>query len=186
MTPKIFFEVVEIRTKVASVFPFLIGTLFSMTFFHEVHWLNTVIFFLGMLIFDLATTAINNYMDYHKAHSSVYKYEENVIGRSGVSSKLIRNMIFFMIFLTFVIGVYLTIQTGWLLFFMGALCCFIGIFYTFGPIPLSRMPLGEIFSGITMGLGIFSMVVYVNTFSSEFVYLSLSFAKETFTLTGSI
>lgn len=28
-------------------------------------------------------------------------------------------------------------------------------FYTFGPYPLSRLPLGELFSGITMGFGIF-------------------------------
>ena len=47
--------------------------------------------------FDLATTAINNYMDYEKAHSEVYKYEENVIGRRNLSPVLIRNMILAMI-----------------------------------------------------------------------------------------
>lgn len=33
MTLKIFLEVVEIRTKVASVFPFAVGVLFSIAFF---------------------------------------------------------------------------------------------------------------------------------------------------------
>ena len=84
MTLKIFLEVVELRTKVASVFPFAIGVLFSIAFFHEIHWLNTGLFFIGMLVFDLATTAINNYMDYQKAHSKTYKYQENVIGRTGI------------------------------------------------------------------------------------------------------
>ena len=32
----------------------------------------------------MATTAINNYMDFKKAKSDVYKYEENIIGQSGV------------------------------------------------------------------------------------------------------
>lgn len=45
MTLKIFLEVVEIRTKVASVFPFAVGVLFSIAFFHEIHWLNTFLFF---------------------------------------------------------------------------------------------------------------------------------------------
>lgn len=36
MTLKIFLEVVEIRTKVASVFPFAVGVLFSIAFFHEI------------------------------------------------------------------------------------------------------------------------------------------------------
>ncbi len=105
MTLKIFLEVVELRTKVASVFPFAIGVLFSIAFFHEIHWLNTVLFFIGMLVFDLATTAINNYMDYEKAHSDIYKYEENVIGRTGISPKLVRNMILGMILFVLVIGI---------------------------------------------------------------------------------
>lgn len=186
MTLKIFLEVVELRTKVASVFPFAIGVLFSIAFFHEIHWLNTVLFFIGMLVFDLATTAINNYMDYEKAHSTVYKYEENVIGRTGTSPKLVRNMILGMILFVLIIGLILTAKTGLLLLLMGAACCFIGIFYTFGPIPLSRMPLGEIFSGVTMGLGIFAMVVYVNTHNTNVFDLSLSLATGHFSLEGNL
>ncbi|HHN6265463.1 TPA: 1,4-dihydroxy-2-naphthoate polyprenyltransferase [Enterococcus faecium] len=186
MTLKIFLEVVEIRTKVASVFPFAVGVLFSIAFFHEIHWLNTFLFFIGMLVFDLATTAINNYMDYEKAHSEVYKYEENVIGRRNLSPVLIRNMILAMIAFVFVIGVILTINTGWLLLLMGFICCFIGVFYTFGPIPLSRMPLGEIFSGVTMGLGIFAMVVYVNTFGSDVYDLTVNFSSGQFDLVGNL
>ncbi|MFB8705932.1 1,4-dihydroxy-2-naphthoate polyprenyltransferase [Enterococcus hirae] len=186
MTLKIFLEVVELRTKVASVFPFAIGVLFSIAFFHEIHWLNTGLFFIGMLVFDLATTAINNYMDYQKAHSKTYKYQENVIGRTGISPKLIQKMILGMIFFVLLIGVILTARTGILLLLMGATCCFIGIFYTFGPIPLSRMPLGEIFSGVTMGLGIFAMVIYINTYSTKVFDLILSFQTGTFRLEGNI
>ncbi|EAG2265779.1 1,4-dihydroxy-2-naphthoate polyprenyltransferase, partial [Listeria monocytogenes] len=64
MSLSVFLEVVEIRTKVASVFPFIMGVLFSLVYFHEFHPLNTAIFFLGMLLFDLTTTSINNYMDF--------------------------------------------------------------------------------------------------------------------------
>lgn len=186
MTLKIFLEVVELRTKVASVFPFAIGVLFSIAFFHEIHWLNTLLFFIGMLVFDLATTAINNYMDYEKAHSTVYKYQENVIGRTGTSPKLVRNMILGMILFVLIIGLILTAKTGPLLLVMGGACCFIGIFYTFGPIPLSRMPLGEIFSGVTMGLGIFAMVVYVNTHSTNVFDLTLSLTTGRFSLAGNL
>ena len=91
--------------------------------------------FIGMLVFDLATTAINNYMDYEKAHSEIYKYEENVIGRTGISPKLVRNMILGMIAFVLVIGILLTLRTGWLLLLMGMICCFIGIFYTFWSYP---------------------------------------------------
>lgn len=36
-----------------------------------------------------------------------------------------------------------------------------GIFYSFGPIPISRMPLGKIFSGIFMGFVIVFLFVYI-------------------------
>lgn len=166
MSLSVFLEVVEIRTKVASVFPFIMGVLFSLVYFHEFHPLNTAIFFLGMLLFDLTTTSINNYMDFKKAKSETYKYQHNVIGRENISEATVRNLIFAMLAGTLLIGLYLTFVTGWLLLVMGLVVCFIGVFYTFGPIPLSRMPLGEVFSGVTMGLGIFAITIYgsVNNF----------------------
>jgi 1,4-dihydroxy-2-naphthoate polyprenyltransferase len=180
----VFLEVVEIRTKVASIFPFIMGILFSLVYFHEFHPLNTIIFFVGMILFDLTTTSINNYMDFKKAKSKVYKYEQNVIGREKIPETLVRNMIFGMLALTLLIGLYLTWMTGWLLLLMGLVVCFIGVFYTFGPVPLSRMPLGEVFSGVTMGLGIFAITIYLNTVTQKVFYLDIDFATGTFGLVG--
>jgi 1,4-dihydroxy-2-naphthoate octaprenyltransferase len=180
----VFLEVVEIRTKVASVFPFIMGVLFSLVYFHEFHPLNTFIFFVGMILFDLTTTSINNYMDFKKAKSQVYKYEQNVIGREKIPEARVRNMIFAMLALTLLIGLYLTWTTGWLLLLMGLVVCFIGVFYTFGPVPLSRMPLGEVFSGVTMGLGIFAITIYLNTVTQKVFYLDIDFAAGTFGLVG--
>jgi 1,4-dihydroxy-2-naphthoate octaprenyltransferase len=180
----VFLEVVEIRTKVASIFPFIMGVLFSLVYFHEFHPLNTLIFFVGMILFDLTTTSINNYMDFKKAKSTVYKYEQNVIGREKIPETLVRNMIFAMLALTLLIGLYLTWVTGWLLLLMGLVVCFIGVFYTFGPVPLSRMPLGEVFSGVTMGLGIFAITIYLNTVTQKVFYLDIDFAAGTFGLVG--
>lgn len=186
MSLKVFLEIVEIKTKIASFFPFVIGVLFSLTFFKEFHPGNTLLFFVGMLVFDMTTTAINNYMDFKKAKSKEYKYQENVIGREGVRPALVRNLIFAMLLFTLAIGIWLTVRSGWLLLVLGAICCFIGVFYTFGPIPLSRMPLGEVFSGVTMGLGIFAMVVYINTLSRKVFYLDLDLRSGTFALTGNL
>ena len=184
MSLAVFLEVVEIRTKVASIFPFIMGILFSLVYFHEFHPLNTIIFFVGMILFDLTTTSINNYMDFKKAKSKVYKYEQNVIGREKIPETLVRNMIFGMLALTLLIGLYLTWMTGWLLLLMGLVVCFIWVFYTFGPVPLSRMPLGEVFSGVTMGLGIFAITIYLNTVTQKVFYLDIDFATGTFGLVG--
>lgn len=186
MSLAVFWDVVEIRTKLASFFPFVIGVLFSASYFEQLHWGHTLIFFVGMLCFDMATTAINNYMDFKKAKSEEYKYQENIIGRAQVPEKNVQLLIFSLIGIAMLVGLYLTWQTGWLLLVMGGICCFIGIFYTFGPVPLSRMPLGEVFSGFTMGLGIFAITIYINTFDAQIFFLNLNLKSGTFALTGSL
>lgn len=186
MNLKVFLELVEIKTKIASIFPFLIGIAFSLSYFKEWNGVNTLLFFVGMIVFDMTTTAINNLMDYKKAKSETYKRETNVIGREGLSEKKVSQMILLMLFMTLLIGLVLSLKTGWLLLVMGGLVCFIGIFYTFGPIPLSRMPLGEIFSGITMGLGIFAITIYINTPIQKVFYLAINFKAGIFALTGNL
>lgn len=183
MTRKSFFDLVEIRTKLASLFPFLIAVLFTNSYFHSFHWGKTLFFFFGMLAFDMATTAINNYMDFRKAHSEEYKYQESVIGKDQLSERTVVLIIFALIGFAAIVGLTLAVQTGWLLLVMGCACCFIGVFYTFGPIPLSRMPLGEVFSGVTMGLGIFAITIYLNTYDKRLFFMELDLRH--FAITGS-
>lgn len=186
LTLRTFLEVVEIQTKIASFFPFIIGVLFASTYFKQFHFGYTLFFFIGMLLFDMTTTAINNYMDYTKAKSTSYKYEQNVIGKEQLDPTTIRHLIFFMMGLSAIVGFSLSILTGWFVFVFGGLMCLVGIFYTFGPLPLSRMPLGELFSGVTMGLGIFAIVVYLNTFTDPVFFLSFQFSTGMFSLNGNV
>jgi 1,4-dihydroxy-2-naphthoate octaprenyltransferase len=67
MTIPAFLEVVEARTKLASILPCLVGLGFSLAYFHQVNGLNSLLFFVALLCIDMATTAINNLMDYQHA-----------------------------------------------------------------------------------------------------------------------
>ncbi|MBL6538419.1 1,4-dihydroxy-2-naphthoate polyprenyltransferase [Streptococcus suis] len=156
-----FLEFVEIKTKVASVFPMVLGILWSVYRYQTFNWLTTALFVLAVLTFDMCTTAINNTMDFYKAKDKNYQTEENVIGKHELDFGLMVQIIFFLLFWSILFSLILVWQTNWLLLPMGVLCFLIGIFYTFGPIPLSRMPLGEVFSGVTMGFGIFFLAVFV-------------------------
>ncbi|AQY49886.1 1,4-dihydroxy-2-naphthoate octaprenyltransferase [Listeria weihenstephanensis FSL R9-0317] len=169
MSVPAFFKLVEIQTKIASVFPFIIGTLFVVYQYDLFSWKNTLIFFGSMLIFDLTTTAINNYMDYRKAtnnHDYDYRTTSNVIGQERIPEITVIITIFLMFFIATGLGVWLVFETDLLVLLVGFICFCIGILYTFGPVPLSRMPLGEIFSGVTMGFGIVFLAIYVNAYDA--------------------
>src|SRR5690625_2309515 len=164
MSLPVFLKFVEIKTKLASLFPFMIGTLFVYYHYGTIKPLNTIIFFCSMFIFDLTCTAINNYMDYKKAFCETYRHERNIIGKMNIPEWQIKSTIFTLLIIAIATGIWLVTRTDLVVLLIGMSCFAIGIFYTFGPIPLSRMPLGELFSGGAMGFGIVFLAVYVNAF----------------------
>ena len=163
---KIFIEFVELRTKVASFFPMVIGFLWTVYYYKQFNLLNALLFFVAVITFDMCTTAINNTMDYHKAIDLDYKANENVIGVHQLSLKRMVGIIFVLLGISLIFSITLVLLTDPVLLLMGALCFLIGICYTFGPMPLSRLPLGEIFSGVTMGFGILFLSVYITQFQT--------------------
>lgn len=182
MSINTFLKLVEIQTKLASLFPFLLGTLFATYYFDSFSPINTLLFFLSMIIFDMTTTAINNLMDYQKAKDEGYKDEVNIIGQEKLSEKLVVRLIVAMLIIAFLLGIILVFRTNIILLLIGAVCFFIGIFYTFGPVPISRMPLGEPISGLTMGFGIFFIAAFVNV--EPGTLLSLAFEGTRFIVEG--
>ncbi|MDY4510994.1 MAG: 1,4-dihydroxy-2-naphthoate polyprenyltransferase [Streptococcus hyovaginalis] len=161
VTLPIFLEFIELRTKVASFFPMVIGVLWAIYHYQRFNPLNTLLFVLAVLSFDMCTTAINNTMDFKKAVDLTYQKEENVIGKHGLDYDHMVKIVFSLLGIAILFSLFLVFRTDFLLLPIGALCFLIGIFYTFGPMPLSRLPLGEVFSGITMGFGIFFLSIYV-------------------------
>lgn len=166
-------ELVELRTKIASVIPFAVGLLFSIWTFGNFNVVNMGLFFVGMLCFDMATTVMNNLMDYVKAKNETYRQEENIIGTSSLTVKQAEMIFGSLVGVATIIGIILVLRTNIILLFVGALCFVIGIFYTFGSIPISRMPLGEVLSGVTMGFGIFWIVIFLNSPEASFAWMGL-------------
>ena len=166
-------ELVELRTKIASVIPFVVGLLYSIWTFGNFNAVNMALFFIGMVCFDMATTVMNNLMDYVKAKNETYRQEENIIGTSSLTVKQATMIFGSLVGVATIIGIILVVRTNVILLFVGILCFVIGIFYTFGPIPISRMPLGEVLSGVTMGFGIFWIVIFLNTPETSFAWMGL-------------
>lgn len=172
---KTFLELVEMQAKTASVLPYFMGILYAWYHYKELHLFNLVIFFIAMFLFNMAVDAIDNYMDYKKASSEhSYREDVNVIGREKIPMPLVGSLIVIMVIISAGLGIYLVGETGIPLLFMGLYCYFVGIFYSSGPKPISSMPLGEVFSGFTMGFMIYIISIYVNA------YNVMTFNGETF------
>ncbi|WP_449599160.1 1,4-dihydroxy-2-naphthoate polyprenyltransferase [Paenibacillus sp. Marseille-Q9583] len=165
MNIKSFLRFVELPTKVASMIPFLMGTLYALYRFEDFYMLRFGLMFVSLLSFDMATTAINNYYDFKKASKTHgYGYEtHNAIVHFKLKESTVVATIVILLALAAGGGIALVTQTGLLVFLLGGLSFLIGILYSFGPIPISRMPLGELFSGLFMGFVIIFISAYIHT-----------------------
>lgn len=165
MNLAVFLELVEFKAKTASVLPFFIGICFSLYNFHKLHLGLVLLYFIAMVIFNMAVDILDNYNDYHHA-TEIHDYREktNIIGRENLDLRIVFRMMIGMIIVSAMIGIGLSFIVGWPFLLMGLFCYGVGIFYSSGPKPLSSLPLGEVFSGITMGFMITLLCVYLNTY----------------------
>ena len=159
----VFLELVEIKAKTASILPFILGIGFSWFNYQTIHPELVVLFFIAMLLFNMAVDILDNYNDYrHATKGHDYQQKVNIIGREHLSLPLVFGMLATMVVIAAGIGIYLVSRVGWPLLWMGIWCFAVGILYSSGPRPLSSLPVGEFFSGITMGFMIVLICVYLN------------------------
>jgi len=122
----------------------------------------------------MCTTAINNYIDYKTANKKEgYGYEShNAIVRDNLKESTVLLTIFILLTIAIVFGILLYLNTNIDVLIIGIISFMIGILYTFGPVPISRTPFGEIFSGGFMGIIIPFLAVYIHNFDQNMITLN--------------
>ncbi len=102
-----FFELVELPTKVASVFPFMVGTLYALYRYGRIDGINLLVMVIAMLSLDMAATALDNYMDYKRAiKTHGFNYEQqNAIAKYKLKENTVRWVIGGMVSIAMILGV---------------------------------------------------------------------------------
>lgn len=197
MTLSSFLKLVEIQTKVASMIPFFLGTFYALYRFERFSLTNFALMFISLLTFDMTTTALNNYMDFKKAvRTHGYGYEShNAIVRYKLKESAVVATIALLLITATIAGIILFLNTGFVVLVLGAISFGIGILYSFGPVPISRTPLGELFSGFTMGFVITFIAAYIHatqlgildiTMSGKMLGININISEIIFVLLVSI
>lgn len=158
-----FLNYVEIRTKITSLFAFLMTLSYLFYLGQAIKPLPTLVFFASMFLFDLTTTAINNYID-TKTNDQKLPFERR-------NALLI---IYGLLALSAGLGLWLAALTDVVVLLAGGLCFLCGVFYTYGPVPISRQPWGELLSGVFYGLFIPFLLLYINMPRGHYLTLTLS------------
>ena len=163
MSREAFFQLVEIRTKVASIIPFLAGVFFTLYRYQQVDPLVIFVFFISLICLDMATTAVNNLMDLKSVEY-------------GLTIQQTKTIIGILLTVSIMAGLFLVYLTDIFILIIGVFSVAVGVLYSFGPLPISRTPFGEIFSGFFMGALIFFVTVYIQIF--DFGFFIINYAEQ--------
>ena len=87
-----------------------------------------------------------------------------VVGKENIPLKNVRSAYWISGIVALIIGLFLVLETSLTLFYIGFGGMLIGALYTMGPLPINSTPFGEFFVGLSMGVGIFTSMVYINAF----------------------
>ena len=174
-----FLKLVEIQTKVASMIPFMLGTFYSLYRFKAFDAKNFMLMLGALLTFDMATTAINNYYDFKKAQKTHgYGYERhNAIVRFNLKESTVVFIIVSLVVTASLCGFMLFLNTNYIVLILGMISFGVGVLYSFGPVPISRMPLGELFSGFFMGFVIPFISTYIHIYDKNIISLNFVHGK---------
>jgi len=122
---------------------------------------------------------VNDCSDYESgADQSDLLIDEKVLARGETSVKEVARLAIVFVLVSFVIGLYIAFRTSYAVLIVGLIGGIIALLYSLGPLPISHLPIGELVSGTTMGVGITSTVIYVQSgfVSLETVLVALPLA----------
>ncbi|MFD1486194.1 UbiA family prenyltransferase [Lacticaseibacillus baoqingensis] len=162
LTWPLFLELIRLPAKAASLLPFLFGVSYAWMQWGQLDWLNTGVYFVGQMSIALFVTGFNNVQDFYKATDETYRQTQNIIGREQLDPVRILLLMLGFLSLACVMGLFLVWRTNLSLLLIGGAAVFVAIFYTFGPVPLSRLPSGELLAGLCEGFGTIFIAVFVN------------------------
>lgn len=160
---RVWWQLTRPHTLTASFVPVFLGTMIAISH-TSIDWLLFFAMLFASMLIQAATNMFNEYYDFARGLDN----EKSVgiggaIVRNGVAPKTVLQLAFVLYGISILLGIYICIETTWLLAVVGAVSMAIGYLYTGGPYPIAYTPFGELFSGLFMGMLIVLIAFYIQT-----------------------
>ncbi len=163
-----FKALVQAQTTLLTILPLLLGTIMAAYYYHPVNLGETFLLMLSAICFHLAVNGHNQLSDYRRYQNSttVQDSTNNIIKRFAISIPWAYSVLGILLLIFLISGLYLAYLSGWPLLLLGGVSFLVGYCYSGGPYPLLKTPLGELLSGLAMGLNITLLGVYINIYNA--------------------
>jgi 1,4-dihydroxy-2-naphthoate octaprenyltransferase len=159
-------KIVDIRTKIVSVSSLLVGSAWALA--TEPDRFSGSLFALmaaATLLVDMGTTAFNSHFDFVSGVDTRESDQERfkALVQSDIDPRLALHLAFALYAVAVPLGLAIGARAGWGVAAAGASCMVFAYFYSGGPGPISRTPVGEFFAGGLLGGALVAIAACVHT-----------------------
>ncbi|MHC1682759.1 MAG: prenyltransferase [Clostridiaceae bacterium] len=184
MSFKSLIKLMDLRTLVAGITPVFLGSMYSAYAYKKFNALYFILLIISMILLQSAANMINDFFDFNRGADFNKSGDEKALVNGDVTPKQVLLIIFFYQSIALTMGIFIAYKTSFYILFVATVGIVISILYAFGPFPISYTPFGEIISGVTMGIGITTTVIYIH--SGEFNLTTVLVAIPTVFYIGTI
>ncbi|MCG7342514.1 1,4-dihydroxy-2-naphthoate polyprenyltransferase [Sporosarcina sp. ACRSL] len=160
---RIWWQLTRPHTLTAAFAPVFLGTMIALTY-GNLHFPLFLAMLVASLLIQMATNMFNEYYDFKRGLDTEHSVGiGGTIVRNGVQPKTVLQIALALYAISVLIGIYICMETSWMLAVVGAVSMLIGYLYTGGPIPIAYTPFGELISGVVMGMLLILIAFYIQT-----------------------
>ena len=159
-------KIVDIRTKVVSVSSLLVGTGWALATAPErFSWGLFGLMAAAALLVDMGTTGFNSYFDFKGGVDTRESDQERfkALVQKDIDPAVALQLSLALYVLAMPVGIAIGARAGWGVVATGASCMLFAWFYSGGPRPISRTPVGEFFAGGLLGGVLVAVAAFVHT-----------------------
>lgn len=172
---KVLLKLMDIKTLVAGIIPVALGSVYSLYRFDKFNWQDMIIIAIGMILIQSCANMVNDLFDHKRGSDDESKSEEKALASGEASRRDVIIIVVIFLLLDLIIGVYYAWAHNWVILIVAIIGTLIMYFYSAGDRPLSHTPFGEFVAGSTMGFGIMTTVIYIQSgvFDLETIIVAL-------------
>lgn len=163
LTAKTLFKLMDLRTLVAGIIPVIFGTAYSLYRYDQSHWSDFLILLLGIVLVQSSTNMLNDLYDHERGADDRQKADEKALASGEISRKQVKQIIWTFLLIDIVIALFYSITRHWSIALVVVTAMYVMYRYSGGKKPISYSPFGEITAGSTMGFGIMTTVIYIQS-----------------------
>ncbi len=162
-TLKLMWQLTRPHTLTATFAPVILGTMLALND-GPINWLLFTAMLVCGLFLQIATNLFNEYYDFKRGLDTVDSVGiGGALVRHGTKPFSVLAFALILYGLSVLIGIYICMNSSWWLVVIGIIGMLIGYLYTGGPMPIAYTPFGELFAGLSMGIGFILIAYFIQT-----------------------